>query len=64
MLSNYVFQHYDMEYVCYTVRSNNMIDEQSRLEIDGFLIFNGIGNVVFVPFRSIHLERHQYKGVF
>ena len=39
-----------MEYVCYTVRSNNIKDEQRICENDGFITFNGIGIVVSVTF--------------
>lgn len=48
------------EYVWYTVHSNTMMDEQPVCEIDGFMILNGISNIVIVPFleASTHDDSH------
>ena len=39
-----------MEYVYCTVRSNGIKDERRMCEVDSFINFNAVGNVLFVPF--------------
>lgn len=36
--------------MCHAGRSNGIKDGQRVCESDGFVIFNGINNIVFVPF--------------